>query len=218
MHVHGISVIEDGERAGLHHLFRADLPVDDPEVAYYAQWCCQSDGENRALPYRSGPTAWDAQKRLHFHHPQSAKKRNLRACVPELLRLLRCMMDVQQVRPDQPGALAHYLMGWRTGGYVMKTSDVMGGTERLVAMSADHAAERILTEFHPLEPRMWLDLSEKQVVQSNATCVNITSPVPGADVGSIYMGWWEKYRGCPVRPENQAFLEWLQKIMRRARR
>ena len=78
------------------------------------------------------------------------------------------------------------------------------------ALSAEGAAFKVLREFHPLEPRMWMDLSPKHYFWSNGVGVDISPPVPGTDVRTQYWEWWEKYMACPLRSDSQTFHSWLR--------
>jgi len=79
----------------------------------------------------------------------------------------------------------------------------------------DHAtayavARRILAEYHPLEPEMWLQLGAQQYPQSFAggTRKRFVVPVLGRDALPAYV---HQYTTCPWRRDGMPLLEYLRK-------
>ncbi len=87
----------------------------------------------------------------------------------------------------------------------MQGSDAVDDANALEGLSA----LEVLRDFHPLGPRMWMDLSTKPYDWANGVGVNIPPPVPGSDVRTQYWDWWEQYMACPWREDGQAFHSWL---------
>eukprot|EP00973_Karenia_brevis_P000901 124022-Karenia_brevis.AAC.1 len=108
---------------------------------------------------------WDSvTERLLLHHPMSAKQARCRAYMPDVLAAWQCHMDVQA--GDGRGLVLQY-----AASYASKFSDQFAVTW-LNERASDHAiARRVLAEYHPLEPEMWMQLASQMVPHTVCTGV-----------------------------------------------
>jgi len=153
---------------------------------------------------QEGPSYWDdRRKSLHLHHDNSDWEKGIRAYVEDLMGALKCHLDVQAT--DGRGMLLRY-----TAGYVPKFSDSFAQQWLCDHASAHQVARRILREYHPLEPEMWLQLAHQSFPQcfAGGTMVRFVVPVP-----------WEKdvpdcvhhYTHSTWRRDDMSLLEFLRK-------
>ena len=92
------------------------------------------------------------QASSELQHTVEDKEAGLRAFMPEVMAALKCHMDVQS--SDGRGMLLRYC-----ATYVPKFSDAFA-QEWLNDQASDFAvARRVLSEYHPLEQEMWLQLA-----------------------------------------------------------
>eukprot|EP00973_Karenia_brevis_P033059 4562216-Karenia_brevis.AAC.1 len=96
---------------------------------------------------------FDAEEgKLLLHHPENAYEEHVRGYFPEVLSVTKCHEDVLQ--GDGRGHLLRYV-----ATYVDKFSSSIA-KDWLNDEASDYAvARRVLFDFHPLEPEMWLNLA-----------------------------------------------------------
>ncbi|KAJ7386050.1 hypothetical protein OS493_012384 [Desmophyllum pertusum] len=156
---------------------RADIPWDNPELAYHAADLQKSD--KSALPINIGKTevkTVNEKDAITFFHPPEAFAMNLRAYISTLLPSLKCRMDVQT--SDGKGMLLKY-----ASSYVSKWQDGYSN-DALFSMHVTpyQAAYRHLRALRPLEPEMWMSLSNQKIAwtssRTKAITVSIADSVP----------------------------------------
>ena len=143
-------------------------------------------------PQREASTVWDqTAERLHLHHPKSAWKEGLRAYMPDVLASLKCH-----------------------AGYVPKFSDSFQ-SNWLDDVSSDYAlARRVLTQYQPLEPEMWLQLGAHLFRQcfAGGGLSRFVVPVPWRDDLPERV---QQYMASTWRPQLMTLLTYLRKTNQR---
>ena len=187
-------------------VLRADLPdEDEPELRDLVK-DSQLDYENSAWPVREGPTTYDRQSNsVLLHHPADAKAKNVRAYLPDVLTALQCHMDVQTAHGDGRALLLQYV-----ASYAVKFSDSFATAWLNEEASAYHLARKILSEYHPLEPEMWMQLGAQQFRQVVATPVMRKLSVRTPWTGQEPTQWERMYMECPWREEDCTLLEFVR--------
>ena len=159
-------------------------------------------------PRREASTGWEqTAERLHLHHPESAWKEGVRAYMPDVLASLKCHMDVQA--SDGRGMLLRYV-----AGYVPKFSDSFQ-SNWLDDVSSDYAlARRVLTQYQPLEPEMWLQLGAHLFRQcfAGGGLSRFVVPVPWRDDLPERV---QQYMASTWRPQSMTLLTYLRKTNQR---
>ena len=165
-HLHMLIWLKDPDSVAWKEVLRADLPTHrlEPELRSLVEGS-QLDWENTGWPQREGATVWTKGKLL-LQHPADAHTAHVRAWTPDVLGAMQCHMDVQA--GDGRGLLLQY-----TASYTSKFSDQFA-TSWLNEEATDyHLARKILNEYHPLEPEMWLQLGNqefRQVLMTPVVC------------------------------------------------
>ncbi|CAE7435818.1 unnamed protein product, partial [Symbiodinium pilosum] len=159
------------------------------------QWVAPEGSFHRLGPQTAG--------RLHLHHPESAWKEGMRAYMPDVLASLKCHMDVQA--SDGRGMLLRYV-----AGYVPKFSDSFQ-SNWLDDVSSDYAlARRVLTQYQPLEPEMWLQLGAHLFRQCFAGGGLSRFVVPMPWRGDLPERV-QQYMASAWRPQSMTLLTYLRK-------
>ena len=131
----------------------------EPKTSYY-------DGDTGVLHLQHKEEDW-------CKHNRAGVPEGIRAYMPDLLNSLHCHIDVQA--SDGRGMLLKYV-----SGYVPKFSDSFT-TDWLSDQCSDYAiAKRVLTDYHPLEPEMTLQLAMQWFPQcfAGGTLQRFRVPVP----------------------------------------
>ena len=131
----------------------------EPKASYY-------DAEAGVLHLQHKEEDW-------CKHNRAGVPEGIRAYMPDLLNSLHCHIDVQA--SDGRGMLLKYV-----SGYVPKFSDSFT-TDWLSDQCSDYAiAKRVLTDYHPLEPEMVLQLAMQWFPQcfAGGTLQRFRVPVP----------------------------------------
>ena len=128
----------------------------------------------------------------------------IRAFMEDVIGALKCHMDVQA--SDGRGMLLRYV-----AGYVPKFSDSFAQTW-LNDQASDYAvARRVLTDYHPCEPEMWLQLGAQWFPQTFAggTMKVFTVPVPDWDAPCPEK--LQAYVSSAWRGDDMSLLEFLRR-------
>ena len=154
-------------------------------------------------PVHEGPNEWDAENdKLRLRHSEEDQDMGFRAYFPIIMDALRCHQDVQQA--DGRGLLMKYV-----ASYTAKFSDSFAN-EWLSDEASDYAlARKILFDYHPLEPEMWLQLMAQTIPHSftGGTLYPILAPYPGMDEKTADV---KRYEDCRWL-RHMSFLEFLRK-------
>ena len=205
VHLHLLIWLKDADGIDWPRVVRADIPdaTAEPELHDLVR-DSQQDWDDSAWPRRDGPTVFDsATGVLHLHHPADAHAAHVRAYLPDLLGALQCHMDVQM--GDGRGLLLQY-----AASYNAKFSDQFA-TAWLNDEATDfQLARKVLMEYHPLEPEMWLQLAGQQFRQVLQTGVLRRVVVRPPWAGFPPSRWESLYVACDWRSESCTLLEYLR--------
>ena len=121
----------------------------------------------------------------------------------EVMRVLRCHQDIQI--GDGRGELLRYV-----SGYVNKFSSAFNHGWLNDKASDYSVARRVLFDYHPLEPEMWLSLAGRYVPQCSygGTLYPVVAPWVAMEKKP---GFVERYEACDWRGDKMALLEYLRK-------
>ncbi|OLP81254.1 hypothetical protein AK812_SmicGene38227 [Symbiodinium microadriaticum] len=205
VHLHLLVWLQNADSVDWPRVLRADIPdaTTEPELHDLVRGS-QLDWDDSAWPRRDGPTVFDEVAGvLHLHHPADAHAAHVRAYLPDVLGALQCHMDVQM--GDGRGLLLQY-----ASTYTAKFSDQFA-TSWLNEEATDfQLARKVLMEYHPLEPEMWLQLAGQQFRQVLQTGV-LRRVVVRPPWNGCPPGHWESlYMTCAWRSETCTFLEYLR--------
>jgi hypothetical protein len=209
VHVHALFWFRHMEKIGLESIVKATMPdeAQNPRLHALVSDCQRSYGGS-GWPQRDGPSVFDERAgvlRLH-HGPSDANDgsgKGVRAYIEEVLSALGCHMDVQG--SDGRGMLLKYV-----SSYVAKFSDQFAQEWLNEHASAFSLARRILRDYHPLEPEMWLQLSAQQFPQvfADGTLKRFVPSTPfDADQPKLV----QLYMESAWRRDDMPLLEWLRK-------
>ena len=201
-HLHLLVWLDKPETIPWHRVLRADLPKEEPELRDLVEGS-QLDWQDSAWPLRASPTQFDVEQgRVLLQHPADAKQAHVRAWMPDVLGSMRCHMDVQT--GDGRELLLQY-----AASYSVKFSDQFATTWLNEEASDYHLARRILTEYHPLEPEMWLQLAGQMFRQVVMTGIvrRVKVPVPWKNDPDR---WLRAYMDCRWRTDELTFLQYLR--------
>jgi hypothetical protein len=196
---------KDMAAVGLEKKVKANMPdaAANPRLHALVQDCQRSYGGS-GWPLREEPSEFDSDAGvLKLHHPAAdchgEDGRGVRAYIEEALSALGCHMDVQA--SDGRGMSLKYV-----SSYVAKFSDAFAQEWFSDQASAFSMARRILRDYHPLEPEMWLQLATQWFPQvfAGGTLKRFLPGAPGdADVSkSVHL-----YMQCEWRPEEMTLLK-----------
>ena len=158
-HVHLLIWLEDVEAVGLQDKLAATSPAENEQMQELVEKS-QRSYTGSAWPENEGPSNYDAEAgRLALYHSSAdyctynaaGVPEGIRAYIKDVLASLCCHMDVQMA--DRVGMLLQYV-----SGYVPKFSDAFCGEWLNDACSDYCIARRILTDYHPTEAEMVLQL------------------------------------------------------------
>ena len=179
----------------------------------YANLGSQGSYSGSGWPRRDAASYFDSEVQLlHLQHrAEDHCKRNsrgepegIRAYLPDLLGSLQCHTDVQS--SDGSAMLLRYV-----AGYVAKFSDSFA-TEWLNDAASDYSiARRVLTDYHPGEPEMVLQLAQQwfPLASSSASMRKFVVPVPWA--ASDLPKRVSQYMEAKWRPDNMPLADFLRK-------
>ena len=200
-HLHMLVWLSDPTLVDWPHALRADLPSEkeEPELRSLVEGS-QLDWANSGWPQRDGRTAWE-DGALRLHHPEDARKAHVRAWMPDVLGALQCHMDVQV--GDGRALLLQY-----AASYTSKFSDQFATSWLNEEASDYHLARKVLSEYHPLEPEMWLQLGSHEFRQVLAT--GVVRRLPDWANGPAEKSWEAAYTACKWRSEDHTLLDYLR--------
>ncbi|OLP74791.1 hypothetical protein AK812_SmicGene45567 [Symbiodinium microadriaticum] len=201
-HLHLLVWLKNMSALDWPRVLRADLAEDEPEMKDLVAGS-QLDYDSSAWPLHEGPTTFDSSNgRISLHHPRQAKAAHVRAFLPDVIAAMQCHMDVQT--GDGRALLLQYV-----ASYAAKFSDSFATSWLNDEASAYHLARRILTEYHPLEPEMWLQLGAQFFRQVIATPVMRRVSVRCPWTSQVGM-WETAYMECTWRNEDCTLLQYIR--------
>ena len=181
VHVHLLLWLEHVEAVQLETVVSATVPAENETLAALVEGS-QRSWTGSGWPRHDGPSYYDSTTGvLHLRHTaedyctqsKNGTNEGVRAYLVDVLSSLACHVDVQA--SDGRGMLLRYV-----SGYVPKFSDAFT-TEWLNDEASDYmVAKRVLTDYHPLEPEMALQLAMQWFPQRflGGTMQRFRVPVP----------------------------------------
>ena len=185
-------------------VLRADLPAGDESELKDLVVGSQLDYHGQSgWAQREEATQFDVpNERILLHHPRIAKEKHVRAYMPDVLQAMECHMDVQA--SDGRSLLLQYV-----ASYAPKFSDSFATAWLNEEASDYHLARKVLTEYHPMEPEMWLQLDAQHFPQVVATPVIrkvVVRPPWTAEPGK----WEQLYMKSTWRPDDWSLLQYVR--------
>ena len=173
-HVHLLVWLRDTEKINFPATVSAVSPDDNPVMQALVEGS-QRSREDAELYFDNEKHLLHLQHRAEDHCKWNSKgePEGVRAYLPDLLGSLQCHTDVQS--SDGSAMLLRYV-----AGYVAKFSDSFA-TEWLNDAASDYSiARRVLTDYHPGEPEMVLQLAQQwfPLASSSASMRKFIVPVP----------------------------------------
>ena len=154
---------------------------------------------------QEGASYWDAaEEKVCLQHTAADHDAHVRAYFKESMPITKCHEDVQAGKSR--GNVLRYV-----ATYTPKFSDAFA-KEWLNDDASDYSvSRRVLFDYHPLEPEMWLSLGGRLFPQCyyGGTLEPLLPPWPGMAEKPAYV---ELYETCPWRRESMPLLEWLRKV------
>ena len=203
--LHMLAWLRDPSRIDWAEVLRADLPSqsEEPELRSLVEGS-QLDWEKSGWPRRAGKTEFQ-EGVLALHRPEEDHQAHVRAWMPDVLGALQCHMDVQA--RDGRALLLQY-----TASYTSKFSDQFATSWLNEEASDYHLARKVLTEYHPLEPEMWLQLGSHEYRQALMTGVvrKLVIKAPDWDSGRKEKSWEAAYMKCAWRSKDHSLLDYLR--------
>jgi len=205
-HVHSLVWLEHEAAIDLPSVVEASVP-DENEALERIVLASQQSWTGSGWPVHNEPSTWDDEaKVLRLQHLAGDARKGIRAFMPDVIGAVKSHMDVQT--SDGRGMLLRYV-----ASYVPKFSDAFA-TQWLNDQASDYAiSRRVLTEYHPMEPEMWMQLGGKYHAQciTDGSIKRFVVPVPWRDeLPSIV----QHYVASPWRRADMTLLEFMRKSNR----
>ncbi|CAE7829479.1 unnamed protein product [Symbiodinium sp. CCMP2592] len=203
VHVHILLWLENMASMSLSENIRADLPDEsEPELRDLVRGS-QLDWTSSGWPVRREPTkVSESSGLLELRHPQDAHDQHCRAYLTDVLAALHCHTDV--VASDGRAMILKYC-----ASYLPKFSSSFAQELLNDQASGFALARRILSDYHPLQPEMVMQLAAQQHPQFLCPAVvrKFVVPVP-----------WNKempqevrnYMDCSWRRRSMSLIEYLR--------
>ena len=221
VHVHILLWLQDMERMDLAGQIRADIPGDDEPQLRDLVLGSQLDWTTSGWPLRKEPTRVSPDTGLlELHHPEEAYAKHCRAYLVDVLSALQCHVDV--IASDGRSMILKYcastsfaqraVCSFRPGnhlGYLPKFSSSFAQEMLNDQATGFSLARRILSDYHPLQPEMVLQLAAQQLPQflSPAVVRKFCVPVPWLrDPPKLV----RNYMASPWRRAGMSLLQYLR--------
>ncbi|CAE8634388.1 unnamed protein product, partial [Polarella glacialis] len=203
VHLHMLVWLRNFFAVNLGAKISAELPPDASPMHSLVEGS-QLSWDSSGWPLRNEPSEWDeGAQLLKLHHPPDAFAKHCRAYMPEVLAALKCHMDVQA--SDGRSLVLRYV-----ASYNSKFSDSFA-TEWLRDDATDYAiGRRVLSDYHPLEPEMWMQLGAQQFPRCILSrCLRrFVVPVPWAN--SVLHQTVQRYIASDCRADDTTLLDYLR--------
>ena len=207
VHVHVLVWLQDADsKARLPEVVAATLPPANTPLGSLVRGS-QLDRQDSSWPLRDEASEWDVQANtLKLQHPRDAFAAHCRAYMPDVMGALKCHMDVQA--GDGRGHVLRY-----TAGYIPKFSAAW--PTHTEDADAHDIGFRILSEYHPLEMEMMLQLGSHMFPQCfhTGSIRRVVIPVPWET--SKMPAEIQRYMQCDWRAPSMSLLDYLRLSDRR---
>ena len=185
--------------------FRADIPHDKADLAFYAHKLQPSDKPSNCLNLQTAESYISMENGKYVHHlkhPAEEFALNLRAYISTLLPVLKCRMDYQTT--DGAAMLLHYVTSYVTKFQESVSLDSLYSYE----LEGRQAATRYLMCETPAEPEMWFFLYTKKIAWSNSRTKRFVVPISTKASNDKTV---IKYLHRPQNLNSLSMIEWLRK-------
>ena len=204
VHSHSLDYLDNQQAVKLEAKVSATVPGEEEPLLRGLVLDSQLDWKESGWPLREEPSRWDAaSNRVLLQHTAADHERHVRAHFPETMEITKCHEDLLQ--GDGRGAMLRYV-----ATYTPKFSDSFAKEWLNDDASSYSVARRVLFDYHPLEPEMWLSLAAKLVPPCGygGTLYPIVAPWPGMEKKPDFV---ELYETSGWRGESMTLLEFLRK-------
>ena len=203
IHSHSIEYCDNAAAMHPAETFAASVSSLHSPIMRGIAYDCQNSHHWSPWPVQDAPSyVSNVTQQLCLQHTEQDSADGIRAFAKPVLEVLKAHMDVQH--GDGRAALLRYV-----ATYAPKFSDSFP-TEAADVGSAHSMAKRILFDFKPLEPEMWMILAGQMfpMCHYGGTLIGIVAPYPGMEKKPNFVTLYEK---CEWRSDGMTLLEFLRK-------
>ena len=187
-----------------HQYFRADIPRDQPDLAFLVHKLQKSDKRSPCLTIQNEPSFFTLEGGKYLHHlkhPAEEFALKLRGYIATLIPALKCSMDYQTT--DGVAMLLRYVTSYVTKSHDSTVIDSMYSYE----VQGRQAALRYLMSDQPAEPGMWSFLFSKKVAWSASRTKPFTVPTSqNVSENKTVLKYWKRDN----KFDSLSMLQWLR--------
>ncbi|CAE7679552.1 Pif1, partial [Symbiodinium sp. CCMP2456] len=211
VHVHSLDYLQNVEEIGLEHKMSATVPDAEEQPALRGYMLGRPHGRSDSgWPVEGGESRYDPEDKIvRLHHTEEDKASGHRAFFSETLEVTKCHQDV--LHGNGQGLLLKYV-----ATYTPKFSDSFAREWLNDEASAFSVARRVLFDYQPAEPEMWLYLCAQQMppCRYGGTMVPLIVPWPGMETPPQVV---KAYEDSEWRREDMSLLEFCRKTNKNGR-
>ncbi|CAE7569282.1 PIF1 [Symbiodinium sp. CCMP2592] len=205
VHCHSLNFGCHFARARLADQMMATVPACDQPALRGYMLGRPHGRDDSGWPVELEESRWDEELgRVRLQHTGADKAAGHRAFFKETLEITKCHQDV--LHCDRRANSMKYC-----ATYNAKFSDSFAQDWLCDDISGNAVARKVLFEYHPCEPEMWLYIGGRLAppCQYSGTMVSLRVPLPtpGAEKNKLV----ELYEKSQWRGDDMTFLEWLRK-------
>ena len=205
VHCHSLNFGGHFGRARLAEQMMATVPADDQPTLKGYMLGRPHGRDDSGWPVELEESHWDeVLGRVRLHHTAADKAAGHRAFFKETLEITKCHQDV--LHCDRRANSMKYC-----ATYNAKFSDSFAQDWLCDDISGNAVARKVLFEYHPCEPEMWLYIAGRLAppCQYSGTMVplRVPLPIPGTEKNKLV----DLYEKSQWRGDDMTFLEWLRK-------
>ena len=182
VHCHSLNYLREPKRARLEEKIRATEPgKEEAALRGYVLGRPRREGAATGWPIQEEESRWDdAAELLRLKHTAEDSAAGHRAYFPETLEVTKCHQDV--LLGNDRGPLLKYC-----ATYTPKFSDAFQKEWLADEASAFSVARRVLFDYKPCEPEMWLYLAAKTFppCRYSGTMEEVRAPWPGMKAETV---------------------------------
>ena len=205
VHSHSLNFGDHFSRTKLEEKMMATVPSDDLPALKGYMLGRPHGRDDSGWPVEPGASCWDEELgRARLHHTEEDKAAGHRAFFPETLEVTKCHQDV--LHCDHRANSMKYC-----ATYNAKFSDSFAQDWLCDDVSGNAVARKVLFEYHPCEPEMWLYIGGRLAppCQYSGTMFPLHVPTPAGPGEKPRLV--QLYESCHWRGDDMTFLEWLRK-------
>ena len=203
LHLHMLVWLKDIRKIQHQHI-RADIPFENPDLAYYVHKLQPSDKKSNCLNLQAQNTYFSFESGKHVHHikhPADAFALNLRAYIDTLLPSLKCRVDYQTT--DGVAMLLKYVTPYVTKCHDANTVDALYSYH----INGRQVAVRYLMSDMPAEPEMYFYLYSKKTAWTNNRTKRFYLPNTSTVYeNKVVLKYWKR----PQELNAMSLIDWLR--------